>query len=108
MIEKRAFKRLPLQTLLTYDVLDSGGTPNGDGMAKTLDVSNNGLQLELPRKVDRGDRLQLTLGLRDQIVTLFGDVVWACAGSPYGQAGVLVAPDQGDYRQWRDMMPVND
>jgi len=106
MIEKRAFKRLPLQTLLTYDVLDTSEPDHREGMARTLDVSDRGLQLELPRKVDRGDRLQLTLGIEDRIVTLIGDVVWTDEGSPLGHAGILVEPNQGDYSQWQTM--IND
>ncbi|MDJ0840824.1 MAG: PilZ domain-containing protein [Acidobacteriota bacterium] len=108
MIEKRSTPRLMKQTLLSYDVMRDGREIFDDGMAKTLDMSPRGLHLELPKTVDRGDDLTITLNLDGQMVTVSGKVMWVSHGKSFDRAGVQVKPGQNHYLKWLNKLPVND
>ena len=108
MIEKRSMPRLMKQTLLSYDVTRDGREIMDDGMARTRDISPDGLHLELPKPVDRGDDLTITMNLDGQMITLSGKVVWVSPGKPFDQAGIHVDPNQKHYLDWLRKTPAND
>ncbi len=79
-----------------------------DGMGRTINVSSEGLHLEVPNNLDRGDTLRITLNLDGQMVKVLGDVVWVDHGSPFDQAGVHVQVQKKGSQTWLDTLPYND
>jgi len=108
MQEKRKAERQLKQALVTYDVLKDGGVVADDSMGRTLDVSSEGLHLEVPSNLDQGDNLRITLSLDGKIVTVLGNVVWVSHGSPFDQAGVRIEVQEPGSNTWLDTLPCND
>lgn len=74
--DKRKFVRVDKAALVSYEKLGSVETETVDaGIAKTVDVSVRGLQLEFPRPVATGDHLRLELSLDGTLVKVEGVVV---------------------------------
>lgn len=77
MTDKRQYIRHDAIHLLDYLVLDQNADNSGTySMARTLDVSNNGLKLETVQPFPQGARLKITLGLANELVDLSGTVIY--------------------------------
>lgn len=70
--DRRHHKRLESTHFIDYMVL---GEKGGRGLARTLDLSQNGLLLETTRPLEPGQDLLLTIGLREELIQFSGYVV---------------------------------
>lgn len=74
--DQRKFVRIDKAALVSYERIGKATAKTEDaGMAKTVDVSVRGLQLEFPRAVEIGDILRLELSLDGKLVKVEGVVV---------------------------------
>lgn len=73
--EHRRFIRKSALHLLDYLIIDEHGLQTTYSMARTLDVSENGLKLEAAQQINIGDSLLITVGLENDLIDLRGDVV---------------------------------
>ncbi len=76
MSEKRKFIRHDALNLLDYLIIDSEGQTGEYSMARTLDVSYEGLKLEISHCFDPDTQMLITLGLEDKLVDLTGRVIY--------------------------------
>ncbi|PLX77946.1 MAG: hypothetical protein C0614_09185 [Desulfuromonas sp.] len=75
--ERRHDDRRYAMKFLDYEVIDSNGEIVGRGLARTLNVSENGLRLETGQFLEPGSRLRITLGLDEDLVQVVGRVMHA-------------------------------
>ena len=73
-VEQRGAARSNDKNFLDYEIISPEGTVVGHGLARTLNVSANGLLLETSQPFDLGQTLRITLGLRDELVQVTGRV----------------------------------
>lgn len=71
---KRRFERIDRKLLVNYDHFNFDNLKDDEGLARTLDMSVRGLLLQLPRPVEPGSTLRLSLSLGDDVVEAFGEV----------------------------------
>jgi len=74
MTEKRKYIRHDTIHLIDYLVLDQEGNSGTYSMGRTLDVSANGLKLETSQPLEIGSKLQITVGLANELVDLTGTI----------------------------------
>ena len=72
--EKRKFTRHGSLFLLDYIVVDKDGNRGVYSMGRTLDVSVDGIKLELLNRLAEGTLLLVTVGLEDNLIELTGEV----------------------------------
>ncbi|MDT8390772.1 MAG: PilZ domain-containing protein [Lentisphaeria bacterium] len=72
--EKRRSERFDSKHLLHYKVLDARDGQLGDGMARTLNVSEGGLLLETNTSFEPGQELSVSIGLEEEEVDVVGEV----------------------------------
>lgn len=77
---KRSSRRYDSLNLLSYAVYESDGTVSKQGMGRTLNVSHTGILLETHQPVQKDQRVDLTLGLGDDIVEIRGQAVYSRQG----------------------------
>lgn len=77
---KRTHPRFDSLNLLAYAVYDRENTMIRQGMGRTLNVSQSGILLETHVPVDRGDLMDLTIGLEDNLVDIRGNAVYSREG----------------------------
>lgn len=75
MTNKRDYIRHDAVHLIDYLVIDQEGKTGVYSMGRTLDVSEHGLKLETTHPLPPGVKLQLTIGLANELVDLTGTVV---------------------------------
>lgn len=75
LFERRQDERRYALNFLDFEILDADGKVAGRGLARTLDVSENGLRLETGQFFEPGQKLRITLGLHNELVRLVGEVV---------------------------------
>lgn len=75
--ERRRDDRRYAMKFLDYEVIDPNGEIIGRGLARTLNVSENGLRLETGQFLEPGSRLRITLGLDEDLVQVTGQVMHA-------------------------------
>ncbi len=99
MDERRHFARVDHQLLVEYTHRDSANAKDDEGMAKTLDMSVQGLLLTLPRRVEVGGELELALDLDGTVVEVAGRVV-RCEPAAEGMfdAGIELTHVSDEYR----------
>ncbi|WP_136795744.1 PilZ domain-containing protein [Desulfosediminicola ganghwensis] len=76
MSEKRKFIRHNAIHLLDYLVLEDDGTKTTYSMGRTIDVSAGGIKLETAHELEPGTRLEITVGLEEDLVDLIGTIVY--------------------------------
>jgi len=75
LFERRQAERRYALNFLDFEVLSAEGRVQGRGLARTLDVSDSGLRLETSRFFEPGQKLRITVGLKNDLVQLVGQVV---------------------------------
>lgn len=73
--EKRKFIRLDTLHLLDYVIIDRDGNERGYSMARTLDVSINGIKMETVEQIPMDANLIITLGIEDKLIDIAGKPV---------------------------------
>ena len=73
--ENRESERKGTLNLLDYVVLDKSGGAVARSMARSLNVSENGILLETHLALEVGQELLITIGLEDELVEIKGRVV---------------------------------
>lgn len=73
--EKRRFIRYDALHLLDYTVMNADGSQGVYSMGRTLDVSIDGIKLEITDCLEPGTLLLVTVGLEDNLVELLGEIV---------------------------------
>lgn len=86
--EKRRSQRFDSLNLLHYKVLDARDRQLGDGMGRTLNVSEGGLLLETTTLFEKGQEICVTIGLEEEAVDVQGVIVHC---KPSGNDGMYVA-----------------
>ena len=74
--EKRKFDRWDSSHLLNYIILDQDGTRGRYGMARTLDVSLNGIRMESTELLSGEDKVEITLGVEEDLIDLVGRITF--------------------------------
>ena len=80
--ERRKSARVPAEHLVSYTHFDEEGEPEDMGMARTLDLSEGGILLEMARPIAEGARLEIKMASGDHIVTAQGRVAYSQNLSP--------------------------
>ena len=87
--EKRKFIRYDALHLLDYIVVDNDGNRGVYSMGRTLDVSVDGIKLEVQNRFDIGTLLLITLGLEDNLIDLLGEVTHTSAKGGRFVSGIV-------------------
>ena len=97
--DKRKFTRIDKSVLVSFEVYPKGKEPVNDmGLARTVDVSVGGIQLELPRPIERDDGVKLVLNLEGNLVPVFGRVTRVEPGfGGYVLAGIRLTKVPAEY-----------
>lgn len=72
--EKRRFIRYDALHLLDYNVMGRDGSKGIYSMGRTLDVSIDGVRMEIRDQLKPGTLLLVTVGLEDNLIELLGEV----------------------------------
>jgi hypothetical protein len=75
LFERRKAERRYALNFLDYEILGDSGEVTGRGLARTLNVSDDGLRLETVQFFEPGQQLRITLGLNNDLVQVTGQVV---------------------------------
>ncbi len=75
LFERRKTERRYALNFLDYEILGDSGEVSGRGLARTLNVSEDGLRLETGLFFEPGQQLRITLGLDNDLVQVTGRVV---------------------------------
>ena len=74
LFERRKEKRSYALNFLDYEILSDCDAVSGRGLARTLNVSRDGLRLETGQFFEPGQKLRIALGLRNDLVQVTGRV----------------------------------
>jgi len=75
--ERRKTPRALVEHLVSYTVLDERGETDEMGMARTLDLSEGGIVLEMTHSLDRGSHVEMKMVSGDHILEARGLVVYS-------------------------------
>jgi hypothetical protein len=75
LFERRKAERRYALKFLDFEILGDSGEVTGRGLARTLNVSEEGLRLETGQFFEPGQQLRITLGLDNDLVQVTGRVV---------------------------------
>lgn len=79
-INKRKHERVDALNLLSYVSIDSDGKEWNQGMGRTLNISESGLQLETNEPIQTKYILLISIGIEDELVDIKGKVVYTNRG----------------------------
>jgi hypothetical protein len=74
--------RVPAEHLVSYTLYDEEGDPDDMAMARTLDLSEGGILLEMTRPARPGSRLEMKMVSGEHIIRARGQVVYSQLLSP--------------------------
>lgn len=95
--DRRHMKRQESMNFIDYVIL---GEKGGRGLARTLNLSQDGLLLETTRPLEPGQDLLLTVGLREELIQFNGHVVHCTpAGEGRYRSGVAFSDAEERDRQ---------
>jgi len=77
---KRKHARYDSLNLLSYVCIDSEGKEWNQGMGRTLNISESGLQLETHEPIEIKYELLISIGIEDEVVDIKGIVVYTNRG----------------------------
>ncbi len=75
--ERRSAARLDSKNLISYISLDKNNHKSGQGMGRTLNISENGILLETYVPVDPDGSISLTMGLEEEIMDIEGKITFS-------------------------------
>jgi hypothetical protein len=78
---KRKHARYASLNLLSYVCLDAEGKEWTQGMGRTLNISETGLQLETHEPIETRYIISLVVGIEDDVVDIKGKVVYCNRGA---------------------------
>ena len=73
---RRKFKRYDSLNLLSYECLDSENKTFKQGMGRTLNISEGGVLLETHEPLGIGDKLLISIGIKNEIIDVKSNVVY--------------------------------
>jgi hypothetical protein len=80
--ERRKWPRVPAEHLVSYTHYDEEGGPDDMGMARTLDLGQGGILLEMTRPAQPGSILEIKMVSGEHIVRARGQVAHSQLLSP--------------------------
>jgi c-di-GMP-binding flagellar brake protein YcgR len=86
--ERRHNPRQPSIDLLDYFVIDKQGEKGEYSLGRTLNISNGGILLETPKRLQIEDRIMITLDLEEELVEITGVIVHAAVSAGRYRAGI--------------------
>jgi PilZ domain len=75
--EKRKFERIDSHNLISYVCLNEKDEPIGQGMGRTLNISEGGILLETHAIIDPNYTVSFTISLEDIIMNVKGKVTFS-------------------------------
>jgi len=72
---KRGTQRIDSLNLISYVVFDEDDNAIRQGMGRTLNISKTGICLDTYKALSRRQKVSLTIGLKDDLVSIIGKVV---------------------------------
>ena len=73
--DKRKSPRIDSLNLISYVVYDEADNAIRQGMGRTLNISKTGICLDTYKPLSRRQKVALTIGLKDDLVSIIGHVV---------------------------------
>jgi c-di-GMP-binding flagellar brake protein YcgR len=86
--ERRKYIRPEALNLLDYLVVDDQGRQGDYSMGRTLNVSKGGILMETHIPLPQGQRVMITLGLRDELIDIMGKIVYSTFDACRHQNGI--------------------
>ena len=86
--ERRQYIRPEALNLLDYLVVDEQGRQGDYSMGRTLNVSKGGILMETHIPLPQGQRVMITLGLRDELIDIMGRIVYCTFDANRHQNGI--------------------
>ncbi|MEA2115457.1 MAG: PilZ domain-containing protein [Thermodesulfobacteriota bacterium] len=86
--ERRHYIRPESLNLLDYLVVDDQGRQGDYSMGRTLNVSNGGILMETHIPLPQGQRVMVTLGLKDELIDIMGRIVYTTFNAGRHQNGI--------------------
>jgi hypothetical protein len=80
--ERRKWPRILAEHLVSYAHFDEEGEPDDVGMARTLDLSEGGILLEITHSFEEGSALEIKMVSGERIIRAKGQVVHSAYVSP--------------------------
>lgn len=77
---KRKHERFDALNLLSYVAIDPDGKEWNQGMGRTLNISESGLQLETHEPIDIKYTLLISIGIEDEVIEIKGKVAYTNRG----------------------------
>lgn len=78
--DRRNHSRINALNLISYNCIDETGQTVGQGMGRTLNVSEDGILLETHVLIDPKYTVALAIGLEDDMINIKGKVVYSKPG----------------------------
>ena len=97
--EKRKFLRRDALHLLDYLIIDKDGNQSDYSMARTLDVSINGIKIETVRPIPDQSRLIITLGIEENLVDITGHYIHSSEADDRYVSGIEFEKVSADNRK---------
>jgi hypothetical protein len=75
--ERRRYPRVATSSLVSYFLLNKRGAKIGQGVGKTINISQNGILIETSRAIDSKNVLILAKDVDDNMMEIEGQVVYS-------------------------------
>lgn len=75
--ERRSGSRFNSQNLISYVCLDKNNQQFGQGMGRTLNISDGGILLETHVPIDPKSRISLTIALEEDLMDIEGKIAFS-------------------------------
>lgn len=72
--ESRESTRIDSENFLSYRLFNADDQVFDEGMATTVDISRTGIAIRTAKSMDNGLKIELTIGVADDVVKTFGKV----------------------------------
>ena len=75
--ERRSTSRFDSNNLISYVYFDKNNHKSGQGMGRTLNISENGIMLETHVPIDPDGSMSLTIGLEEEVMDINGKITFS-------------------------------
>ena len=101
--ERRKHSRVNAISPVSYTCMDENKEPVTQGMGRTLNVNEEGIQLETHVLIDERHTLSLSIGVEDDLIEIQGKVIYCIEGEDgMFRSGIqLMEPDESSLRTLR-------